>query len=247
LRVKRSAPDHYATLGLDRRCTPGQVRSAYRLLAKQFHPDLNQSSADALAQTQAINAAYEVLSDVRRREEYDRERETLAAAPLPKRAAKADRNLAQEVHLRLGELLRGTSLEVRIKDPAHPDGQEVYDLRVPPLTAPGTRFKLPRAEPFAGGVVLIRIRLRPDFRFKARGTDLRCDLRITAQRATAGGTEFVTGPTGNRLRVEIPRQVERGAVVRIAGEGLPKPRGGRGDLLVRIQYRPGVRVTRKLA
>lgn len=245
--MKRSAPDHYATLGLDRRCTPGQVRSAYRLLAKQFHPDLNQNSAAALAQTQAINAAYEVLSDAGRREEYDREREGAAAAPAAKRATKADRNVAQEVHLRLDELLRGTSLEVRVKDPAHPESQETYGLQVPPLTAPGTRFKLPRAEPFAGGVVLIRIRLRPDFRFKARGADLRCDLRITAQRATAGGVEFVTGPTGNRLRVEIPRRVERGSMVRIAGEGLPKPRGGRGDLLVRIQYRIEVRVTRRSA
>jgi DnaJ-class molecular chaperone len=46
------------------------------------------------------------------------------------------------------------------------------------------------------------------------------------------------------VRVQIPPGVGRGAVLRIAGEGLPKPRGGRGELLVRIAYRPEVRTSR---
>jgi DnaJ-class molecular chaperone len=46
------------------------------------------------------------------------------------------------------------------------------------------------------------------------------------------------------VRVTIPAGVTRGAVVRVTGEGLPKPRGGRGDLLVRVTYRVEVKVTR---
>jgi DnaJ-class molecular chaperone len=45
--------------------------------------------------------------------------------------------------------------------------------------------------------------------------------------------------------VQIPPGVARGEVLRIAGEGLPKSRGGRGDLLVRIVYTPEVRITHK--
>jgi DnaJ-class molecular chaperone len=52
------------------------------------------------------------------------------------------------------------------------------------------------------------------------------------------------GIGGGTVRVEIPKGVARGEVLRIEGEGLPKARGGRGDLLVRIQYRPEVRITR---
>jgi DnaJ-class molecular chaperone len=44
--------------------------------------------------------------------------------------------------------------------------------------------------------------------------------------------------------VTIPRGVGRGEILRIPGEGLPKPRGGRGDMLVRITYRPEVKITR---
>lgn len=233
-------PDHYATLGLDRRCTDAQIRAAYRVLAKQHHPDVNQGSADALARTQAINAAYEILGASDRRSEYDCE---LAAnnSRKPADGAKTQRNVAKEVHLRLEEFLRGTTLEVRVNDPGNPDGAETYELIVPPETAPGTRFRLPRAS----GFVLVRVKARTDFRFKVRGSDLRCDLKISLQRALQGGTESVRGVIGNFLRVLIPKRVSSGEILRISGEGLPNARGGRGDLLVRVLYRPEVRVMRK--
>lgn len=236
--------DHYATLGLDRRCTAAQVRSAYRLLVKRHHPDLHPDSPEALARAQELNAAHETLSDPARRRAYDRElreNEVPAAAPC---AAKVERNISQDAHLRIEDFIRGASLEVRVNDPANPSGPETYHLAIPPETAPGARFRLPRAEPFAGGYVEIRVRALPGFRFKARGADLRCDLRIAARRAAQGGMEMMSGATGAMLRVPIPPGVSRGEIVRISGEGLPKPRGGRGDMLVRIVYRPEVRITR---
>ena len=244
--MQRSVPNHYATLGLDRRCTLAQIRAAYRVLAKQFHPDLNPHSPAAVARTQELNAANETLSDPDLRAAYDRE----LAAPKQSsstaratRAAKIQRNIAQDVNLPLEDFLRGTKREVRIHDPANPNGAEVYELIVPPETAPGTRFKIPRDESF-GGFVQLRVKAQPNFRFKTRGSDLRCDLKIKADRAAQGGTEMVRGLTGSMVRVPIPRGVGRNEIIRIANEGLPKSRGGRGDLLVRITYRVEVRISR---
>jgi len=93
-------------------------------------------------------------------------------------------------------------------------------------------------------LVELRVKARPDFRFKVRGADLRCDLKINPQRAARGGVELIRGISGAMLRVPIPRGVARGKVLPIPGEGLPRPRGGRGDLLVRVTYRPEVRVAR---
>ena len=243
--LETAADDHYATLGLDRRCTTAQIRSAYRLLAKRHHPDLNPGSEEALARARELNAAHEILSDPARRRAYDRELERCEKATAPARAGKIERNISQDAHLRIEDFLRGTTLEVRVNDPANPHGLEMYELIVPPDTAPGVRFRLPRAAPFEGGLVTIRVRARPGFRFKARGSDLRCDLRINARRATQGGAEMMSGPTGAPLRVQIPAGISRGEVLRVAGEGLPKPRGGRGDLLVRVTCRPEVRITRR--
>ena len=235
--------NHYATLGLDRRCSVEQIRNAYRLLAKQYHPDLNPNSSPALAHIQEINAAYETLSDSARRLVYDQELADRKMPPGP-RVAKVQRNIAQDLLLRLEEFLRGTTREVHVNDPANPNGPETYEVIVPPDTAPGTRFRLPRGEPFVGGFIQLRVRPLPGFRFKARGSDLRCDLKIKPQRATQGGIEMIPGVTGSLVRVEIPRSVGRLEILRISGEGLPKPRGGRGDLLVRVNYSVGVRFSR---
>jgi curved DNA-binding protein len=240
-----AAPDHYATLGLDRRCTDAQIRAAYRLLAKRHHPDVNGGAPAAIAQTQALNAAYEILSDPARRRAYDEELASIKRSASQPTIGEAAVNITKEIHLGIRELLRGTTLEVRVNDPANPHGPEIYELIVPPETAPGTRFRLPRTAPFERGVVLVRVKARPDFRFKVRGSDLSCDLKITPQRALQGGTEMVRGATGDFLRVQIPRGVARGDNVKIPGAGLPKPRGGRGDLLVRIIYRTEVRISRR--
>ncbi len=242
--MQRAGKNHYATLGLDRRCTLAQIRAAYRLLAKQLHPDVNPDSPAALARTQELNAAHEVLSDPDLRAAYDRELDAPKPSSAPAQGTKIQRNLAQDVHLPLEDFLRGTRREVRISDPANPDGAETYDLVIPPETAPGTRFKLSRTGTFAGGCVQLRVKAQPNFRFKVRGSDLRCDLKIKSERAVQGGSEMIRGLTGSQLRVPIPRGVARGEIIRLANEGLPKPRGGRGDLLVRIVYRVEVRVTR---
>ncbi len=237
--LQTTEPDHYATLGLDRTCTEAQIRSAYRLLAKQHHPDVNPGSAAASAQTQALNAAYEILSDAAHRQNYDQQ--LAARLKSPPRGRPLLRNLSQEVSLRLEEFLRGTSLQVRVHDPAQPGGAETYELLIPPETAPGTSFRLARS---AGGFVKVKVSARPDFRFKPRGSDLRCDLQISSQRARQGGAESLRSITGNYLRIPIAAGVASGEIIRLAGEGLPRSRGGRGDLLVRIKYRPEIHISR---
>lgn len=242
--MQRAENNHYALLGLDPDCAASQIRAAYRFLAKQHHPDLNPGSTTAVTQTQAINLAYEILSDPSRRAAYDRELANRKPGT-PMRGAKRHQNISQDVNLRIEELLRGATCEVRVHDPSRLDGPEIYELEIPANTAPGTRFRLPRNHGDSGGFILVRVKARHEFRFKVRGSDLRCDLKITPQRALQGGTEMVRGVTGDFLRVQIPRGVARGDMVKIPGAGLPQPRGGRGDLLVRILYQPEVNISRR--
>lgn len=235
--------NHYSVLALDRNCTFQQIRDAYRLLAKRHHPDLNPNSAAARSRTEALNAAYEILRDPARRRAYDRALDLASQAAAPGRGAKIERNITQEVRLRIDDFLRGTSLDVQVKDPANRNGPETYRVTIPPMSAPGARLRLPRVGTGARGFVQLRLKALPGFRFQVRGSDLRTDLRISAQRAEAGGSEMIERPTGGMIRLTIPRRVKRGEIIRLAGEGMPKPRGGRGDLLVRITYRPEVRIS----
>ncbi len=66
--------DHYATLGIDTAATIGEIRQAFRRLAKQHHPDKNRDDADrARVLFERTTEAYRVLSDARQRELYDRD------------------------------------------------------------------------------------------------------------------------------------------------------------------------------
>jgi DnaJ-class molecular chaperone len=213
-------------------------------LAKRFHPDANPGSDAASTEIKALNSAYEILSDPKTRRVYDRELHEASRAASPGGTARFTRNISEEVRIRIEDFLRGTSVDVNVKDPANPDGTEIYRLEIPPGTAPGTRFRIGRTGTFEGGVVELRVKPLPGFRFKARGADLRCELRIDARRALQGGTETMEGPGGGFLRIQVPAGVKRGQILRVPNQGMPKPRGGRGDLLVRITYRPEVRVSR---
>lgn len=65
--------DPYALLGIDKTATPEQVKSAYRRLAKDLHPDHSRGDKAKEARFKEVAAAYAVLSDPEKRQKYDRD------------------------------------------------------------------------------------------------------------------------------------------------------------------------------
>lgn len=63
--------DYYKILGLDKNATEKQIKSAYRKLARKYHPDLNPNDEGAKQKFQQVNEANEVLSDPEKRKKYD--------------------------------------------------------------------------------------------------------------------------------------------------------------------------------
>lgn len=63
--------DHYAVLGVPTTATEDDLRRAYRVKARSAHPDLHPDDAGAEARFKRVTRAYEVLSDKRRRAQYD--------------------------------------------------------------------------------------------------------------------------------------------------------------------------------
>ena len=64
--------DYYKILGIDRKANEDDIRTAYRKLAKQYHPDRNPNDKQAEEHFKEINEAYQVLSDPKKRAHYDR-------------------------------------------------------------------------------------------------------------------------------------------------------------------------------
>lgn len=63
--------DYYSILGVDKNASEDDIKSAYRKLAKKYHPDLNKDNPQAGEKFKEINEAYEVLGDKQKRSNYD--------------------------------------------------------------------------------------------------------------------------------------------------------------------------------
>jgi len=69
--AKSAVRDYYEVLGVPRTATEKEIKTAYRRLARKYHPDLNPGDKSAEGRFKELQAAYDVLSDAEKRKKYD--------------------------------------------------------------------------------------------------------------------------------------------------------------------------------
>ena len=119
--------------------------------------------------------------------------------------------------------------------------KENYQVRIPPGVREGQRLRLAgRGEPGVGraaaGDLYLRVRFEKHPDFRVEDTDLFHELEVAPWEAVLGAQVPVPTLEGN-VNIRIPSGAQASQRLRVRGQGLPKPGGGRGDLYVilRIQ------------
>jgi DnaJ-class molecular chaperone len=245
--------NYYDVLGVKRDASDKEIRSAYRKLARKYHPDVNPGDKQAEERFKKINAAYEVISDSEKRKKYDKyganwehadeiekmQRERASAGQwyrTTQQSRAGGRSPAggnsgggfQTPDFDIGDLGDIFGNIFRQRQPAARKGE---DLEHP--------LDVSLEDAFNGTARVLNLQLSEPC-VGCNGTGLAGDA--ICQVCEGAGT--TSRP--RRLEVKIPAGVRTGSRVRIAGEGQPGTGGApKGDLFLKINVLPNDRFERK--
>ena len=230
-------PNYYETLGVREDATAAEIKKAYRKLAREHHPDRNPDDPEAEETFKAVQEAYGTLGDEEKRKTYDRMRRDPFAGRDFRGAPGGDPSGG-----RFYRTPDGTYVRVESTGFGPDEGYQFSDEGIDGLGGLGDLF----GQFFGGGG-----RGPSPFgqqgaprREPPRGADVESRLAISFEEALRGGKTEVTLPSGETVRITIPKGVEDGTKVRLRGRGGEGPGGTRGDLYITFEVRPSARFRR---
>lgn len=214
--------DPYKVLGIGKTASDKEVKSAYRKLAKRFHPDRNQHDPKAEAKFAEASSAYDFLSDKTRRGQFDRGE--IDAEGNPKMGgfdfsgmrggggARTQGGVNPEDILK--EFMGGFAGGGR--------GPRTAGTRAGGAGPAGW-------DPFSGGA---------QHSASVRGKDFTAPILVTLEQAHKGESVPLRLTSGRSLNVKLPTGVQEGQQIRLKGQGQPSPVGGEpGDALITVKFK----------
>jgi DnaJ-class molecular chaperone len=212
------AADPYSILGVPRGATEKDVKSAYRKLAKELHPDRNQDNPKASERFSEVTRAYDLLSDKDKRAQFDRGE--IDADGNPNGFGGGGRGAGMG-GFGGGQRGFGGGFEGFSSDSPDMSGifEEIFGARGAGMAGSGFG-----GGGFGGG----RGRTAP------RGANVQYRLNVPFADAATLSAQRITLADGKTIDLKLPAGVEDGTQMRLAGKGEAGP-GGAGDALVTIQ------------
>ena len=208
--------DLYQRLGIKRGASEAEVKKAYRSLAKQLHPDRNQDNPKAAERFNQITQAYDILSDKDKRARYDRGEIDDEGNPKFGGFGSGGGGFGGSAGPRPGQ---GGGFE-GFDQAATADLSDLFEglfagsrggRRASPGGGFGNRGRAPQ-----------------------KGADVQYRLKVPFLDAATLAPQRVTLAAGKAIDVKLPKGVEEGSKIRLAGQGQPGP-GGTGDAIIAIE------------
>jgi DnaJ-class molecular chaperone len=220
--------DHYNTLGVNRNATPDDIKKAYRKLASQHHPDKGGDTV----KFQEIQTAYDVLSDVNKRQQYDNPQPqgfpngfhfNFGAHPndifgqfneiLRQRHQPL---LRTRIEISLLESYHGVSKQLRIQTN---NGLHPVNINVPKGINNNQQIRYENIIP--NHTLIVDFVVLPDLKYDRKGNDLHSNHSIDMLELIIGTTfNFIT-ISGKTLNVPIKPMTQPFFQLRLANQGMP--------------------------
>ena len=209
--------DYYKILGVDRNIPQDQVREAYRKRAKLFHPDLHPNDPKAKAKFQALNEAYDVISDPEKRKKYDQYGEKWREADAFAQNGGAAGNDNGSYYWSSNTGTGGGS------------PFEGFDFSV--FGTEGSGFSSFFQDLFGSKAGRSRTS-RSRSTMRQNSGEMTANVNIDLYTALLGGEVIIQLGNGSKIKLKVKPETQNGTKVRLRGKGYDRGDGTMGDLII---------------
>lgn len=246
--------DYYNVLGIGETASPQKIKEAYRKLAFQYHPDRTGADTDSAEKMKAVNEAYAVLSNEKKRREYDAMRHQFGASATGEfRKAYSERDIFKEsdIYYIFEEMAKSFGLRgfedifkehygkrhqlFRVNKPGFFMGGFIFSGGV---GWPGV-FKQLLSNRGLGKIPRLLFEQITGAKLPQKGEDRVESLLLSTAQANQGGPyAYYYRKQSKKLIVNIPPGIRHGQRIRLQGMGSPGNAGGEsGDLYLKVNIK----------
>ncbi len=259
--------DYYSILGVEKGADGEAIKKRYRKLARELHPDKTKGDKTLEERFKAVSEAYDILSDDKKRAEYDQARALYQQGGIPnggfqgnfsaggvgdlgdivgklfggQRGPRRGADMQAQATISFRESINGTQLT--FNSPSGP-----VTTKIPAGVQDGARIRVrgKGAQGEAGpGDLYITVNVSGHPIFSRRDDNIHLVLPVTFPEAALGADVSVPTLSGEEVTLRLAAGTANGKVLRIKGRGIARKDGSSGDLLVTIEVAVPQRVDGK--
>lgn len=253
--------DYYAILGVDKKADGATIKKKYRQLARELHPDKTKGDRKLEDRFKEVSEAYDILSDDKKRAEYDQAREMFKSGAFRQGANQFSGDFSDlfngggDIFSQIFGGRRGprkgadvqASITLSFRDSIF--GKEVdlkpnLTVRIPAGISDGGKVRVKgRGEPGEAGPgdLYVVVNVVPHPVFTRKGENIHLTVPVTYSEAALGADIPVPTLEGDEVKVRIAPGTPNGKTFRVKGRGVKKGINA-GDLMVSIEVQVPQRV-----
>jgi DnaJ-class molecular chaperone len=251
--------DYYQILEVEKEASPQKIKEAYRRLAFQYHPDRNKGNPSAVEKMKEINEAYAVLSDPKKRRDYNTFHEQYGPYGYDRfkqTYSEQDIFRGSDINQIFEEMARAFGFRgfEEVFRESYGQGVHTFEFRRPGVFGKGFIFfgpgfgrshrrEIPASSEILPGVSgkFVRYLLKKTLGMKepVRGKDLEDVIYLDPRQALEGAKgKYLHRKRSKELIITVPSGMKEGQKIRLKGMGEPGKEGGEpGDLYLKVKIK----------